>query len=58
MEDYKILTEIKKGLSQLRLRPEKNLAATYSTILLCTVPSAKRGLTSEFGMGSGVTPSL
>ena len=36
----------------------KNLAATYSPVLLCTVPSATRGLTSEFEMGSGVSPSL
>jgi hypothetical protein len=35
-----------------------DLATTYSPILLCTVPSAMKGLTSEFGMESGVTPSL
>ncbi len=33
----------------------KKLAATYSPILLCIVPSAKKGLTSEFEMGSGVS---
>ena len=32
----------------------KNLAASYSSTLLCAVPSAMKGLTSEFGMGSGV----
>src|SRR5271154_1975040 len=36
---------------------KKTLAATYSSILLCIVPSAMKGLTSEFGMGSGITPS-
>jgi hypothetical protein len=36
----------------------KNLAATYSPSLLRLVPSATRGLTSEFGMGSGVALSL
>ena len=36
----------------------KNLAATYSPTLLCAVPSAMRGLTSEFGMGSGISLSL
>lgn len=35
----------------------KNLAATYSPTLLCAVPSAMKGLTSEFGMGSGISPS-
>lgn len=35
----------------------ENLAATYSPILLCIVPSAMKGLTSEFGMGSGIPPS-
>lgn len=37
---------------------KKTLATTYSSTLLCVVPSAKKGLTSEFGMGSGITPSL
>ena len=37
---------------------KKTLAATYSSILLRTVPSAMRGLTSEFGMGSGISLSL
>src|SRR5277367_3086612 len=36
----------------------KNLAATYSPNLLRLVPSATRGLTAEFGMGSGVSLSL
>ena len=35
----------------------KSLAATYSPTLLCAVPSAMKGLTSEFGMGSGISPS-
>ena len=42
----------------IRIVWPKNLAATYSPILLCIVPSAMRGLTSEFGMGSGVSLSL
>jgi hypothetical protein len=37
---------------------KKNLAATYSPTLLRAVPSAIKGLTSEFGMGSGISPSL
>ena len=37
---------------------KKTLAATYSSVLLRTVPSAMRGLTSEFGMGSGISLSL
>ena len=37
---------------------KKNLAATYSPTLLCAVPLAMKGLTSEFGMGSGISPSL
>ena len=36
----------------------KKPAATYSRILLSILPLAKKGLTSEFGMGSGVSPSL
>ena len=36
----------------------KSLAATYSPTLLCVVPSAMKGLTSEFGMGSGISPTL
>jgi hypothetical protein len=48
----------KKGLSCEQLRRKKNLAATYSPTLLCAVPSAMRGLTSEFGMGSGISLSL
>ena len=41
----------------LNATTEKKLAATYSPTLLCAVPSASRGLTSEFGMGSGISPS-
>lgn len=37
---------------------EEKLAATYSSILLRIVPLATKGLTAEFGMGSGVSPSL
>ncbi|GEM_PF-5486903 len=33
-------------------------AATYSPVHSGTVPSALRGLTSVFGMGTGVSPSL
>ena len=37
----------------------KNLVATYSPVrAMRTVPSALRGLTSLFGMGRGVSPSL
>ena len=36
----------------------KTLATTYSPTLSCAVPSAMEGLTSEFGMGSGVPPPL
>ena len=34
------------------------MAASYSSILLCIVPSAKKVLTAEFGMGSGIALSL
>ena len=37
---------------------KKKLAATYSSRLSCLVPSAMRVLTAEFGMESGVSPSL
>ena len=37
---------------------KKNLAASYFPVLLRTVSSAMKGLTSEVGMGSGMTPSL
>ncbi len=37
---------------------KENLATTYSPTLSCAVPSAMEGLTSEFGMGSGVPPPL
>ena len=47
----------KAALSVLKAAKRK-LAATYSPMLLCTVPSAKKDLTSEFGMGSGMTPFL
>jgi hypothetical protein len=46
-----------KSLSK-NLGKKKSLAATYSSTLLCAVPSAMKGLTSEFGMGSGVSLSL
>lgn len=36
----------------------KVLAAPYSPTLLCAVSSAKEGLTSVFGMGTGVSPPL
>ena len=32
-------------------------AASYSPTQDCAVPSALEGLTSEFGMGSGVAPA-
>ena len=58
----KIKIEIKKKKGPIILLglsgQKKSLAATYSPILLCIVPSAKRGLTAEFGMGSGVSLSL
>ncbi len=48
----------KKSPNTLRIRAKiKSLAATYSPTLLCVVPSAMRGLTSEFGMGSGISLS-
>ena len=37
---------------------KKTLATTYSSNLLWLVPSATSVLTSEFGMGSGVSHSL
>ena len=38
---------------------KKNLVTTYSPVpLIGTVPSAQVGLTSLFGMGRGVTPSV
>jgi hypothetical protein len=36
----------------------RSLAATYSPTRLGVVPSAQRTFTVEFGMGSGVDPSL
>lgn len=47
----------KRALENSRAQ-RKNLATPYSSALLCAVPSAKKGLTSEFGMGSGISPSL
>ena len=48
----------KKGcLTFVRQPWWKSLAATYSPTLLSAVPSAMKGLTSEFGMGSGISPS-
>ena len=35
-----------------------NPAMTYSPTQLPCIPSALKGLTSVFGMGTGVTPSL
>lgn len=37
---------------------KKKLAATYSPILLCIVPSAMEDLTSVFEMGTGISPPL
>ena len=38
---------------------KKNLVTTYSPVpAIGTVPSARTGLTSLFGMGRGVSPSL
>ena len=34
------------------------LASTYSSVPISTVPSALEGLTSVFGMGTGVAPPL
>ncbi len=49
----------KKGLKTGCFKAKKkSLAATYSPTLLCAVPSAMKGLTSEFGMGSGISLSL
>jgi hypothetical protein len=45
-------------LCKLNKKEKKSLAATYSPTLLCAVPSAMKGLTSEFGMESGISPSL
>jgi hypothetical protein len=53
-----ILGNKKALVSKANEGEKKNLAATYSTILLRTVPSAMKGLTAEFGMGSGISPSL
>jgi hypothetical protein len=47
----------KRALRGYLKAEEKSLAATYSPTLLCAVPSAMKGLTSEFGMGSGISPS-
>ena len=64
MRDLKIvlsmqISEQKKALTGKPCKGIiKNLAATYSSTLLCVVPSAMEGLTSEFGMGSGMTPPL
>jgi hypothetical protein len=54
---YRKFENKKKPIQPLGLYGLKNLAATYSPTLLRAVPSAMRGLTSEFEMGSGVTPS-
>ena len=47
----------KSPLQLLELKRAKVLAMTYSSTLLCAVPSAMKGLTSEFEMGSGGPPS-
>ena len=47
-----------RAIKRAENRHKKSLAASYSSILLCIVPSAMKGLTAEFGMGSGVPPSL
>jgi hypothetical protein len=47
-----------KAYEKLTGPKRKSLAATYSSILLRIVPSAKKSLTAEFGMGSGVSSSL
>ena len=48
----------KKSPSNLMLGLKKSLAMSYSTTLLCAVPSAMKSLTSEFDMGSGISSSL
>ena len=49
----------KKSLKNIVLKAViKSLAATDSLTLLRAVPLAMRGLTSEFGMGSGIPLSL
>jgi hypothetical protein len=41
------------------LHPRDSPAASYSPMTpLLTVPSALKGLTAVFGMGTGVSPSL
>ena len=60
-----LLSYISKGIIWIKKTPAsleigvgiETPAEPYSSILLCTVPSAIRGLTSEFGMGSGITLS-
>jgi hypothetical protein len=37
---------------------KKSLAVTYSPTVKTAVPSALKGLTAVFGMGTGVSPSL
>ena len=55
MKAYRV---VKKRPAEWFQRARENPAATYSPTLLCAVPSAMRGLTSEFGMESGISPSL
>ncbi len=56
--DYIAKKGQKKTLIENNQGEIKSLATTYSPTLLGAVPSAMKGLTSEFGMGSGVPPSL
>ena len=58
IENTQIKLKQKKAPASFLTGAKKNLATTYSPILLRIVPSATRGLTAEFGMGSGVSPSL
>ena len=57
-QKYPHKTDEKKELStNLALFGKKVLAASYSSMLLCIVPSAMKVLASVFGMGTGVSPS-
>ena len=49
---------LKKNLCTLKHRGKKKKAAqSYSPTLKSAVPLPQTGLTSEFGMGSGISPS-
>ena len=54
------MTPSRKIIRGLVMSPLKNLilATTYSPGPEGRVPSALKGLTAVFGMGTGVTPSL